>query len=91
MIGNFHRDTGNLEEAERIYSQVLSGLERIADPYRFLAQYNIGLLRMKQERKEEAKVLLTDARDGLLSVFGPENQYTKDAERELTSLAGSSV
>jgi tetratricopeptide (TPR) repeat protein len=89
LIGNYHRDIGEFAEADSIYSRVLSGLEKLGDPSRYLALYNIGILRREQGRKDDAVSLLTQGRDGLVSVFGPDSYYSKDAEKALAEITST--
>ena len=89
LIGNYHRDIGEFAEADSIYSRVLVGLEKLGDPYQYLALYNIGILRREQGRKDDAVSLLTQGRDGLVSVFGPDSYYSKDAEKALAEITST--
>jgi hypothetical protein len=84
-LGNYHRDIGEFAEADSIYVRFLAGLEKIADPCRFLALYRSqGLI-------DEALPLLTQGLDGLVDVFGPENNHSKDGERKLYTISPANI
>jgi len=88
-IAKIYRRQGRLDEAERLYRDMLAvRLEVLEEDHRLVSEMktNLAGVLLDQQRWDEAETLLLDARERLLRDRGPEDKRSQDAIGRLIQL-----